>query len=330
MARCGTSPRCQASGETEETSDARNAPPKEIFVAFAQHLLFFKAMPWEDAESLHKQLHAAFGCGRPPALRKFVDEISDFLRPTGLKVRKVFCDGSRSSTAFLILHSEAEEELPVSLSALRTLQRVSKKFSLTQLHIFQAAASYLLRTRQPLTLLQWIRLCQAKGGCAPSLLQSLLELQFLRVENAEGDPTQLRLVLGPWCYAEKLRSLEALMPDAGVDGFACTHCRLPAIFSALRCGSPSCSAQFHRECLLFLSSLWSASEAGGRQRGVSSANEREEDIRAEAQTRAERRREHAADENEIPRVCPACEGVWGSVLVRGGEEVAAAREAEDR
>ncbi|KYK67193.1 hypothetical protein TGPRC2_219530 [Toxoplasma gondii TgCatPRC2] len=201
MARCGTSPRCQASGETEETSDAKNAPPKEIFVAFAQHLLFFKAMPWEDAESLHKQLHAAFGCGRPPALRKFVDEISDFLRPTGLKVRKVFCDGSRSSTAFLILHSEAEEELPVSLSALRTLQRVSKKFSLTQLHIFQAAASYLLRTRQPLTLLQWIRLCQAKGGCAPSLLQSLLELQFLRVENAEGDPTQLRLVLGPWCYA---------------------------------------------------------------------------------------------------------------------------------
>ncbi|KFG38411.1 putative transmembrane protein, partial [Toxoplasma gondii p89] len=160
-----------------------------------------QAMPWEDAESLHKQLHAAFGCGRPPALRKFVDEISDFLRPTGLKVRKVFCDGSRSSTAFLILHSEAEEELPVSLSALRTLQRVSKKFSLTQLHIFQAAASYLLRTRQPLTLLQWIRLCQAKGGCAPSLLQSLLELQFLRVENAEGDPTQLRLVLGPWCYA---------------------------------------------------------------------------------------------------------------------------------
>ncbi|CBZ55682.1 conserved hypothetical protein [Neospora caninum Liverpool] len=264
-----------------------------------------RALPWNDAEILHKQLHAAFGSGRLPPLQRFVDQVSESLSPTGLRIRKVFCDGSRPSTAFLVLHSEAEEELPVSLSALRALARVSKKFSLTQLRIFEAAASHLLRT-----------------------LQALLELQLMQVENVEAEPSAARLVLGPWCYAEKLRSLEAVMPDDGADGFACTRCRLPAIFNARRCGAPACAAQYHRECLEFLSSLRSPSALGkrqGRRVSAESEDERGEEEGDElGQPRLQSEDSATNKEDGTPRVCPACRGPWGNVQVRGEE-----REEED-
>nr|CEL70424.1 TPA: hypothetical protein BN1204_061060 [Neospora caninum Liverpool] len=328
MARVGTSSQGSDSLERGETEETNDSPLREVSLAFVQHLLFFKALPWNDAEILHKQLHAAFGSGRLPPLQRFVDQVSESLSPTGLRIRKVFCDGSRPSTAFLVLHSEAEEELPVSLSALRALARVSKKFSLTQLRIFEAAASHLLRTRRPMTLLQWTRLCQAKSGNPASLLQALLELQLMQVENVEAEPSAARLVLGPWCYAEKLRSLEAVMPDDGADGFACTRCRLPAIFNARRCGAPACAAQYHRECLEFLSSLRSPSALGkrqGRRVSAESEDERGEEEGDElGQPRLQSEDSATNKEDGTPRVCPACRGPWGNVQVRGEE-----REEED-
>ncbi|PFH37553.1 hypothetical protein BESB_040110 [Besnoitia besnoiti] len=308
-------------------------PPREACLAFVQHLLFFRVMRWHDAEALQRQLHVAFALGEPQPLNEFVADVAEVLHPTGLRIRKIFCDGSDADNAYVVLRSEAEEELPENVSLLRVFTRLSRRFSPAHVQVFEAVATHLLRTRRPMSLLKWTRVCQTKNASPAPVLRTLLDLQLLQIETdaAQVELSQPRLVLGPWCYADKLRSLEAFISEDEWGDLACTRCRLPAVFNAFRCGASTCKAQFHKECLLRRPPQPSplreeARETGGALAKTETPGDGDSDA-AEAESCAERRagcssrrkggEDSSATAEALPDVCPTCKGPWRHVRVVG-------------
>ncbi|PHJ18279.1 transmembrane [Cystoisospora suis] len=197
--------------------------PRAAWAAFLQQLLSAKVMRWREAEELYKGLQN--GCvsrdSQLPSFRDFFEECAEVITPaTGLSLRKFFWDGSGPEHAWLALTSEAEDDFSSGLKMLKVLARVSRSFSTQHVQVYEAVTGHLLKSRRPMSLLEWTRLCAFKGVKSAPLLRLLLESRLLEVRGLEsGFDGAAGLVLGPWA------------------------------FSAFRCGNANCPAQYHAECI---------------------------------------------------------------------------------